>query len=313
VWAIAQMTDLDDDDKIYRQSDDGQSWIEVNGRLEHIDAASENVVYGVDGKDRVYQYTINHHGRTRKVQWPGSMRQISVGSDDEVWGINANENIYRLDGASWTMIPGNLAQISVGSATNVWGVSSHLNSQGNVFQYNNNGGWTHVTGPQLTHISVGGDGVVMGVDADDNVFVYDHADNEWQSVCGSLNYIEVGSQSHIWGIGEEGTIYKAIVAVSSGFASAAHSPAAHSLAAHSPAAKFRLNGFDEADYSEPAFDSDKFVLVGTWKDIQFLFGVIVFGILVSAACLAAIRWKVSRPKVVYGMVSVNSDTEAVME
>merc|ERR1712130_403759 len=141
----------------------------------------------------------------------------------------------------------------------------------------------------------------MGVDAAGNVYVYGHADNEWQAVCGSLHYVEVGSASHIWGIGEGGTIYKASGAVSSGFASA-HSPLPHFI-----------HGRYVPDHSNPAFDGDKFVVIGTWKDIQFMIGMAVFGMFVFCACLAAIRWKMSRPKVVYGMVNVNSDTEAVME
>jgi len=316
VWAIAQMTDLDNEDKIYRQSDDGQSWIEVNGRLEQIGAVSENVVFGVDGKDRVFQYTINKNGNTRRFEWPGSLRQISVGSDDAVWGIDSDGNVYQLmqfgiDGASWEQVSGNLEQISVGTSTNIWGIGSG----GSVYRYNNNGGFDQMDG-QLTHVSVGGDGVVMGVDAAGNVFVYRHASNEWHAVCGSLTYVEVGSASHVWGIGHDGSIYKASVAVSSGFASAR--PArTQFLLLPSSGAKSQLPNFIRGKYvpahSHPALDGDKVVVIGTWKDIQFMIGMVVFGMFVFCACLAAIRWKISRPKVVYGMVNVNSDTEAAME
>merc|ERR1712154_103372 len=71
-----------------------------------------------------------------------------------------------------------------------------------------------------------------------------------------------------------------------------------------------VRGVDAPDHH---FDGDKFVVIGTWKDIQFMIGMTVFGMFVFCACLAAIRWKMSNPKVVYGMVNVNSDTEAIME
>jgi hypothetical protein len=59
------------------------------------------------------------------VRIPGPLKYVSVASDGTVWGVNANDMIYRRDGNYWTQIPGRLKQISVGSSSRVWGVNAN--------------------------------------------------------------------------------------------------------------------------------------------------------------------------------------------
>ena len=62
---------------------------------------------------------------------PGKLIQVAAGTN-EVWGINAAQDIFRydFDGNSFIRVPGALAQIAVGHNSDVWG----LNSQGQSFQ-----------------------------------------------------------------------------------------------------------------------------------------------------------------------------------
>ena len=184
-------------DKIYRY--DSGSWTYIGGRLEQIDVGSANLIYGVNDRDYIYRY---HGGGWTKIY--GKLKHISVAADGTVWGIDKYGGIYRRDGTSWTRVHGQLAQIDVGSATNVWGVGVY----GHIFKSNNNGGWIHVPG-SLSHVSVGEDGTVLGVNRNDEIYLYDGGVLNWKRVCGELKYIEVGSKIHIWGVDEQGVVYKA--------------------------------------------------------------------------------------------------------
>jgi len=54
----------------------------------------------------------------------GSLKQVSVGSDGSVWGVNSLDKIYRWTGSDWTLVGGSLKQVSVGPDGSVWGVNS---------------------------------------------------------------------------------------------------------------------------------------------------------------------------------------------
>jgi hypothetical protein len=58
----------------------------------------------------------------------------------------------------------------------------------------------------LTQISVGADGTAWGVDANDNVFVYNSQTQRWQQVSGSLSQIAVGASGAVWGLNSVGAI-----------------------------------------------------------------------------------------------------------
>ncbi|MEV5202818.1 tectonin domain-containing protein, partial [Streptomyces sp. NPDC053720] len=65
---------------------------------------------------------------------PGGLTRISAGSRTNVWGVNANGNIYRYTGDDanpWVQIPGGLTDIGAAADGTVWGV----NSAGSIYRY----------------------------------------------------------------------------------------------------------------------------------------------------------------------------------
>ncbi len=54
----------------------------------------------------------------------GKFKDISVGDDSTIWGVNNNNEIYRMNeyDSIWEKIPGSLVHISHGYDSNVWGV-----------------------------------------------------------------------------------------------------------------------------------------------------------------------------------------------
>ncbi len=66
---------------------------------------------------------------------------MSVGSASNVWGVGANDEVYRWDGSALNQIAGGLKQISVGSDGEVWGV----NGSEQVYSWNGNN-WDLIEG-----------------------------------------------------------------------------------------------------------------------------------------------------------------------
>merc|ERR1712176_1455023 len=131
-------------------------------------------------------------------QIPGGLRVISKGKSG-VWGVNANQNIYKLntDGKSWTMIAGGLTQVASGAG--VWVVNA-----GNDIYYrtetrgdpNSAGaGWIQVPG-KLKWIASGKD-IVVGVNANNDIFYRDGVSDaaptgtKWVKINGKLSQIDV--------------------------------------------------------------------------------------------------------------------------
>lgn len=56
-------------------------------------------------------------------QVPGSLIDVSVGSDGTVWGVNSNDQIFHRNSDKWMAVPGFLSEISAGIAAHVWGVN----------------------------------------------------------------------------------------------------------------------------------------------------------------------------------------------
>ncbi|MFB6900742.1 tectonin domain-containing protein [Streptomyces hydrogenans] len=58
----------------------------------------------------------------------GGLVKISAGSRSNVWGVNANGQIYRFtndDATPWHGVPGGLTDISAAADGTVWGVNAN--------------------------------------------------------------------------------------------------------------------------------------------------------------------------------------------
>jgi virginiamycin B lyase len=67
------------------------------------------------------------------VNVPGTLAQISVGFDGDVWGVDSAHQVWHWNSQaqSWTAVPGSLSQIVVAADGAVWG----LDPQNNIFVY----------------------------------------------------------------------------------------------------------------------------------------------------------------------------------
>ena len=169
------------------------SWTQMPGSLAQVSVGSATQMWGVQANQQIWRW--NGSGWT---QIPGYLVCVSVGSDATVWGVNANQQIYRRDGDDWTLIPGTLVQISVGSATNVWGV----NASDRVYRWNGSD-WDQVA-DGLMYVSAAADGSVWGVKRTGQVWRRDGSG--WTQTGWTLANIAVGSASNVWGVTANGEV-----------------------------------------------------------------------------------------------------------
>lgn len=94
------------------------TWRLVPGKLKQVAVNANGEVWGVNADDEIFR----RNGDGWELM-PGRLKHVSVGQDGAVWGVNAFDEIFRRDGDGWTLIPGGLKQIAVGSATQIWGVN----------------------------------------------------------------------------------------------------------------------------------------------------------------------------------------------
>jgi virginiamycin B lyase len=171
-------------------------WQSAPGTLKQVSAGSLDRVWGVNADGNVSSF---RNGTWEPV--PGTMSGVSVAGDGTVFGVNVDGIVSRRDGDTWTPIPVDklsekLAQISAVSAKEMWGVSK----DGDIYQWNGKD-WISIPG-EFSGVSAAGDGTVWGVNSGGKVFRRD--DDAWTPIPGSLSQVSVGSASKVYGVGPDG-------------------------------------------------------------------------------------------------------------
>lgn len=170
------------------------SFVEVPGTLSQVSVGSDGSVWGTNSVGDIY--TFNSQSQTWQ-NVPGWLSQIAVGSSGFVWGLNPAGDIYRFDPSThnWDPIPGSLSQIAVGSDGDVWGLNG-----GPIFHFNTTTqNWDWIPGI-LRQIAVGFDGAVWGINADGKVYRFNPGSRMFQQAPGLLTQIAVGADGDVWGL-----------------------------------------------------------------------------------------------------------------
>ena len=82
--------------RIQKDSSGKYVWKQIAGSLKHVSVASDGTVWGVNANDEIFKYQYGVSDAWKLES--GSLQQISVGSANLVWGVNANNEIYRFRG-----------------------------------------------------------------------------------------------------------------------------------------------------------------------------------------------------------------------
>jgi hypothetical protein len=174
-----------------------RTWEDVTGALKYVSVAADATVWGVNAEDEIYRWDGDSWD-----QIPGRLMQISVGDSGTIWGVNSSYRIFHRDGDHWTRVSGALKHVSVGADGAVWGV----NADDKIFRRDGDH-WTQISGA-LRQISVGNSDLIVGVNASGDVFQRDNNNNMWTNLGGSLKHVTIAADGTLWGVNVEDEIYR---------------------------------------------------------------------------------------------------------
>jgi len=162
-------------------------------------------VWGINADQNIFRYNYC------TVTWdntPGFLASISTGGGD-VWGINAAGQIFQFNFVTqqWVQIAGSLKQITVG-VNDVWG----LDSSGKAYRYEGAAGFVQTYGALFTQIVAGGNGVwgVVVSYPNPDIVRLDPDLGTVVDVPGSLTQIAVGYGAGVWGVNSADAVYSFI-------------------------------------------------------------------------------------------------------
>jgi len=138
-------------------------------------------------------------GRYNWVQVPGNLTKVSA-CGPHVWGVNAAEDIWRLEGAAWTQAPGKAVHISVGGD----GTTIALSNAGEVYHWTG-AGWNQLPG-SLTVASVATANCIWGVNSEGKIWFWNG--QGWNQIDGVASHISVGNDGVVWCTNPAGEIYR---------------------------------------------------------------------------------------------------------
>ncbi|MEM9090557.1 MAG: tectonin domain-containing protein [Cyanobacteria bacterium P01_F01_bin.53] len=124
VWALGI------DDSIWEWNG-SNAWDPILGGLETVSVVNENNVWGSNAGGDIWQWDGDSWARISTAGITTTVSEVDAAADGTVWALGVDDSIWARSGASWSRVSGALEQVSVGSANNIWGV----NSGGAVYQY----------------------------------------------------------------------------------------------------------------------------------------------------------------------------------
>ena len=162
-----------------------------------VSIASDGTLVAVDTKDQVWQW---NYTDTKWELLPGALRQISVASKTEFWGVTAKGELLRYSPpTSWVKVstPGSKSMRWISAASDGTIIGITVGSEIHRFDAKAES-WTQLPG-QLSEVAAGSASNIWGVNASQQVWHFDAAAKVWNLMPGTLTHISVGSDGEVWG------------------------------------------------------------------------------------------------------------------
>ena len=172
--------------------------------LKYISVGNADNIWGTGNNWKIYKWNNN-----KWKQMPGSgLDKISAASDGTVWATaSSNKSAWKWNGSRWVQIHGKqLIHISAGSSNNIWGISPDKK----IWKWQNNK-WNIKPGSGLDKISVASDGTIWATASSNKTIWKWNGSNGWKkmpALPNNIKHISVGSTNNIWGINEKNLIFK---------------------------------------------------------------------------------------------------------
>ena len=146
-----------------------------------------------------------------KHEWTGKdggLTQIATAADGTTWAVNNVQDVFRWDGIRWPNQSGKLVHISVGSANQVWGV----NAAGKAYELTRDG-WQDInltSGVTLAQIELGSDGS-MAIRSPSGETLWAAGRNAgWIPISNQRRFVDVavGDKNTIYVIDNNGDLFR---------------------------------------------------------------------------------------------------------
>ena len=180
---------------------------ESGGTLSVISVANENLVWGVDTANNVFQITTG--GRiwnATPIAAATTFQKIYVANANDIWLLDQNGNASQSTGgpANWNAIPvpgGPFSTLSAASDGTVYGITNSGPAQPVLMQYMGPGtGWVNAgCNYLLVSVEAGSSTSVWALDGAGTVYKLEGG-STWRNVDGSLSAISVSADDQVWGI-----------------------------------------------------------------------------------------------------------------
>jgi hypothetical protein len=167
-------------------------WKQMPGTLKEISVQTQDSAVCVGTDNNAYYWD--------SVEWKliantRDVKSISIGEDGTIVLINFRDEIWRYNGTpfSWSNVPGGLVRISVANKNLYYGV----NKYDDIYKWTGSS-WSQIPG-KLTDIAVNGDGTrVLGVNRAGNIFIWNNTTSNWILVPGGLSFVGI-NQNYLVG------------------------------------------------------------------------------------------------------------------
>lgn len=172
--------------------------------LKQVSVGNEEAIWGVRKDDQILRWN--------GVKWESlpccqKLKQISVGFDGTVWGVNNKAQVYRWNDMCWESIPTGtieLKQVSAACKGTVWG----LDKNNQLYQWAGNT-WEPIQSCPLKQVSMGGDGTAWGVDENDQIrrWMGDCFGDPQSSYPEKMKYISTACWKCVWCVDEKDSVF----------------------------------------------------------------------------------------------------------
>ena len=142
----------------------GNAWQPVDGRMQRLAVGSQEYVWGLDANGRLNRFSGN---RWTLVDNQTTMADIAGGPDGSLWALDNDHRVWKFKGQGptfWLEMPGKMTEIAVGSAKVVYA----LDQPGTIYRWN--GTLWDVLPGNLAQISAASDGTVWGTDGEGRIY-----------------------------------------------------------------------------------------------------------------------------------------------
>ena len=183
-------------------------WVRVDGSLMQIDA-SDDEVWGVNKAHQIFKRPVDGSGRWTRVG--GGLKHVSASGNGYIWGVNKHDHIYRCKkpcSGQWIKLDGRLKQVDAGYAY-VYGV--HSGGTAYARPVDGSGGWRHIPGVRMQHITGSGKDDIFASTAQGDVYrCKKPCVGQWEKMPTNYNKLTQCDASFdaIFGVNSGGSIYR---------------------------------------------------------------------------------------------------------